>query len=321
MIARMFQVMLLALLCSFAQQAQAQTCTFSATDVNFGAVDSLGSGATDVAGTVNVRCAAFLGLLSSIQVTINLGEGRGGANASTRTMKSVTTATPLNYQLYRDAGHTQVWGSSTWAYGGAPVVLTGAAVLTALTTTGVQVQVYGRVPGSQSSVVPGSYISAFNRDPIDVHVNYRTCNLLLLCTNRDATFAFNALATVAPDCLVTAQDLAFGTVGLLNSPVDAAGRVDVTCTAQTAYNIGLSYGLYGSGPGRFMQSPAGDQIGYDLYRNAGRTLLWGTLLDGVAQPGAGAGSAQTYPVYGRVPAQTTPPPGVYADTVVVTVTY
>jgi len=35
----------------------------------------------------------------------------------------------------------------------------------------------------------------------------------------------------------------------------------------------------------------------------------------------GNGASQSYTVYGRVPAQTTPAPGTYTDTVTVTVTY
>ncbi|WP_409528142.1 spore coat protein U domain-containing protein [Rhizobium sp.] len=37
--------------------------------------------------------------------------------------------------------------------------------------------------------------------------------------------------------------------------------------------------------------------------------------------GTGTGSPQTLTVYGRVPAQNTPAPGTYSDTVVVTVSY
>ena len=37
--------------------------------------------------------------------------------------------------------------------------------------------------------------------------------------------------------------------------------------------------------------------------------------------GTGTAATQSIPVYGRVPAQATPPPGTYSDTVVATVTY
>lgn len=305
-----------------AGMARAQTCSFSASDIVFGQVDTLSSGATDTTGTISVSCSAFLGLLSSIDIRIHVGEGRGGANGATRRMTSTTTATPLNFQLYRDAARSDLLGGSYWSYGGQPIRLTGASVLTLLTTSGMNVPVYARVPGGQGSVIPGSYGSVFDRNPLDVRVDYTTCNLLLFCTNRTASFSFSVLADVVPDCLVTAEDLDFGTTGLLNSAIDATSQIDVTCTANSAFDIGLGYGFYGTGPGdRKMQDTGGNQIWYGLFRDAARSLSWGELGDGAAQPGTGSGAAQSFTVYGRVPAQATPPPGNYSDTIIVTITY
>lgn len=305
-----------------AAAAQAQSCTFSATDVAFGTVDVLGGSATDSSGIIHADCSTFLGLLSSITITISVGEGLGGASSSARQMVSGTTATALNYQLYRDAARSQVLGSDYWSYGGAPITLSDASLLSLLTTTGVDIPIYGRVPGAQTGVAPGSYASVFSRDPIDVRVDYRTCNLLLLCVNRTASFSFAVSATLPPDCLVTAGDLDFGAAGVLSSALDATSAISVSCTLGSAFDVGLDYGFYGSGPtDRQMRSSAGDAVGYRLYRDAARSLDWGTLADGLAQSGAGQGAAQAFTVYGRVPAQTTPPPGAYSDTVVVTVTY
>ena len=63
-----------------------------------------------------------------------------------------------------------------------------------------------------------------------------------------------------------------------------------------------------------------NRITYGLFRNSARTQGWFNTA-GTTQAGTGTGSAQTLPVYGRVGAQTTPPPGTYSDTVTVTVTY
>ena len=302
--------------------AQAQSCSFSATDVVFGTVDVLGGGATDSSGIIHADCSSFLGLLSSITLTISVGEGLGGASSGARQMVSGATATALNYQLYRDAARSQVLGSDYWSYGGAPITLSDASLLNLLTSTGLDIPIYGRVPGGQAGVAPGSYASVFSRDPTDVRVDYRTCNLLLLCVNRTASFSFTVSATVPPDCLVTAGDLDFGSTGVLSAARDATSAISVTCTLGSAFDVGLNYGFYGSGPGdRQMRSTAGDAVGYRLYRDAARSLDWGTLADGLAQAGAGQGSAQAFTVYGRVPAQATPPPGTYSDTVVVTVTY
>ncbi|WP_299505701.1 spore coat U domain-containing protein [Cypionkella sp.] len=305
-----------------ASTAQAQSCTFSATNLAFGAVDTLGAGATDTTGTITVRCSAFVGLLSSMTMTISIGEGRGGATASSRRMAGLTTATPLTYQLYSNAARTQIIGSSYWSFGGSPITLSGATLLSLQSGSAVQVQVYGRVTGGQTNVVPGSYQSVFDRNPTDVRVDYRTCSLLLLCTNRTGTFTFTVQASVSANCLVSATDLNFGSVGLLDKNHDASSQINVTCTPLSAYSVGLNAGLHSRANGaRRMQDGAGHQIEYGLFQNAGRTLSWGALSSGTAQTSAGSGGAQQYSVYGRVPLQPTPPAGIYSDSVAVTITY
>ncbi|ATX64546.1 Csu type fimbrial protein [Roseinatronobacter bogoriensis] len=301
--------------------AHAQTCSFSATDINFGTVDTLGSNATDVSGTITVNCSALLGLLSSISGNINIGEGSGGGDSGARQMTSSSTSTSLNYQLYKDAARTVVLGGDNWV-NGESIDLSSFSVLIIGGSGTANVPFYGRVFGAQEGVAPGNYLSSFFRDPIDVRVAYRTCNLLLICTNRTATLTFDVLAQVEKNCLVSATDLDFGTVGVLSSPIDAASQISVTCTAQTDYHIGLDNGLYGMGPlDRYMRSAASDAIRYGLYQDASRSIAWGSLADGAALSGAGSGNTQTYPVYGRVPSQDTPPSGTYADTIVVTITY
>jgi spore coat protein U-like protein len=60
---------------------------------------------------------------------------------------------------------------------------------------------------------------------------------------------------------------------------------------------------------------------YSVYRNSGHSQVWGNTTGTDTQSGTGTGSSQSLTVYGRVPSQTTPPPGIYTDTIVVTVTY
>lgn len=317
-----FLSLLLAMVLSFAATgaARAQSCSFSVTDMNFATVETLSGTATDIAGNIHVNCSAFLGLLSSITGNIHFGEGDGGGDGTARQMQSATTSTALNYQLYKDSARSVVLGGDYWGHG-ETIDFSGFALLLIGSGT-ADVPFYGRVFGGQTGVAPGSYLSSFFRNPIDARVNYRTCDLLLLCTDRTATFSFDVLAEVEPECLVSASDLDFGTAGVLSSAIDASSTLSVTCTAQTDYDIGLDYGFYGTGAlARYMRSGAGHDIRYELYRDAGRSQPWGTLPDGQAQPGSGTGSTQVFSVHGRVPAQTTPPAGSYSDTVVVTVTY
>lgn len=138
-----------------------------------------------------------------------------------------------------------------------------------------------------------------------------------------ATSTFDVTITIQADCEITSTEtLDFGTTGVLTSNVDQAANLQVTCTPDTAYNIGLDVGT-GAGATvatRFMTSGA-NLIGYGLYRDAGRTLIWGDTVGANTQASTGTGSAQTFPVYGRVPPQATPAVGTYDDTVTVTVTF
>jgi spore coat protein U-like protein len=68
-------------------------------------------------------------------------------------------------------------------------------------------------------------------------------------------------------------------------------------------------------------SQASQNITYGLYRDSARAQPWGDSAGTNTAAGTGSGLAQTVTVYGRVPAQTTPSPGTYSDTVVVTISY
>ncbi len=64
-----------------------------------------------------------------------------------------------------------------------------------------------------------------------------------------------------------------------------------------------------------------EEVTYQLYRDRNRIEPWGSNTNTDTVAGTGSGSSQAFTVYGRVPRQTTPPPGTYTDTIVVTVTF
>ena len=94
----------------------------------------------------------------------------------------------------------------------------------------------------------------------------------------------------------------------------------MTCTTGAIYNIGLGGGGSGDINARVMTLLTED-VGYQLYQDPGRATLWGDVIGTNTQSSLGTGIEQNFPVYGRVPPQTTPAAGVYTDTVVVTVSY
>jgi spore coat protein U-like protein len=139
-----------------------------------------------------------------------------------------------------------------------------------------------------------------------------------------ATGNMTVRITIQAECQVqTATDMDFGTTGVIDANVDQTSTISVQCTNSTPYNVGLGVGG-GSGATlavRKMTGPAAAVINYSLYRDLGRTQVWGTTIGTDTVSGTGNGALQPLTVYGRVPAQTTPGAGVYTDTVAITVTY
>ncbi|MEO8747722.1 MAG: spore coat U domain-containing protein [Rhodanobacter sp.] len=115
--------------------------------------------------------------------------------------------------------------------------------------------------------------------------------------------------------------LDFGTQGVLSAAVAGTSTLTVTCTSGAAYSMTLDGGHTANVAARTMINGA-NAVGYQLYSDLAHANVWGLVGNNAGQTGGtGNGSAQTYTVYGNVPAQTTPPAGVYNDTILVTVTY
>jgi spore coat protein U-like protein len=138
-----------------------------------------------------------------------------------------------------------------------------------------------------------------------------------------ATTTFTVQITILANCAIdSASTLNFGSQGILSANVDATSTIQVTCTNTTPYNIGLSVGTgAGATVATRKMTSGGSTIDYSLYRDVGRTQVWGTTIGTDTVPATGNGAAQTHTVYGRVPPQGTPAPATYSDTITVTLTY
>jgi len=140
------------------------------------------------------------------------------------------------------------------------------------------------------------------------------------------TTSFNATITITSACDIhtnPATNMAFGSVASTATNVSATSTLTVNCTLLTPYTIALDNGLHGSsGPVRAMQDTGTNQVGYQLYRDALHTLVWGstTGTGGNVFSGAGLGTATPVTVYGLVSSANSPA-GSYTDTVVATLTY
>ena len=137
------------------------------------------------------------------------------------------------------------------------------------------------------------------------------------------TATFQSTITLQADCqILSTNTLDFGTNGILTSNVDATATFNVQCTDTTAYNVGLDAGSTSGGTVTTRKMTSGsDTVDYKMFSDSGRTSNWGETVTVDTVAGIGNGASQTLTIYGRVPAQTTPAPGTYTDTVTITVTY
>jgi spore coat protein U-like protein len=304
--------------------------------LSFGSVSL--DGQTDAMVTFNVTCSTFgLSLLANakVRMCLSIGDGgNGGGNFDPRRMVN-TNGDPLQFQLYTDAGRSQIWGSL-----GNPTVPTpkGLDFDYAVPLLGgsqtLTVTLYGRVPSQ--ILTAGGYSNPFTG--VHTAIAFRYNETLLGNAQYPAScvsggiggssfnnaFPFTATATVPANCRAyVTTDLDFGNVpGLIAANKDQTSTIAMTCTGRTAWNVGLNNGLNPSGSVRRMRLGAtASYVNYELYRDTGRTHRWGATIGTDTVPGTGTGGEQTLTVYGRVPAGQAAAAGSYSDTITVTISY
>lgn len=232
----------------------------------------------------------------------------------------------LGFQLYQDAGRSLIWGSQFF---GAATPLQVGITLEGGLFGGQSVTytrtVYGRVMAGQPTTAPGSYTNHYGNSDTAFTINQTNGSTPPgSCSNTSSGSlgSFTVSANVAKKCTVSASPLDFGSIGLLTSAVPATTTLGVQCSRTTPYNVGLGAGQNSSGNINARRMVQGaNSVGYQLYRDAARTLVWGNTVGTNTVGGTGSGNTQSLTVYGIVPMQATPPAGTYSDTVVVTVTY
>ena len=303
----------------FPTRAAPISCGFTITNLSFGTVDLTLNTAFDITATLSANCTGDAGVVVRVCPNINAGSG-GTTTGSPRFMLSGSDK--LNFDLYQDASRTVVWGSYLWAYSSytAPTIditLNGGGTGSATAT------IYGRISAGQQALPPSSYSSSFSGSNTQIAYAAATSGTCAAIGNTNATSAsFTASAGYSAICSVSAATLSFGSTGVLSAALDGTTSLTTTCSASTPYTIGLDGGNAGANdPTQRKMSYGGSQITYGLYQNAARSQPWGSTNGTNTVSGTGTGSGQPITVYGRVPAQTTPAPGTYSDTVVMTISY
>lgn len=125
---------------------------------------------------------------------------------------------------------------------------------------------------------------------------------------------------------VSLGTLNFGGIYATTAPVNintsvGGGSIQIRCTPGTTAKITMGAGLYGTGVSdRKMRLTSGvSTLAYQLYTSSARTTVWDDVT-GISIL-LNDDTTRTFPVYGRVPVQTTPPSGNYSDQVLVTLSY
>jgi len=133
-------------------------------------------------------------------------------------------------------------------------------------------------------------------------------------------------AVAAAKCTITtASNVAFGTYDVFSaSPLDTTGVVQISCNgAAQTITVDLSRGNAPTYSPRYMLKGS-EQLNYNLYLDAARTLIWGdgtggTSVYGPVDPPNGVNVNLT--IYGRIPAGQDLTAGAYADTIVATINF
>jgi outer membrane usher protein len=175
---------------------------------------------------------------------------------------------------------------------------------------------------NQAASTAGTYSSTFSGQSFYWGLTILSCGVATIGTLVTPP-SFQVSAIVPVDCLLTAGAIDFGSKGLLTTAVAAQANLSVTCTNGAPYSVALGPGQTGTGPTARLMTTTGGAITYGLYKDNAHTLPWGDAAAGAGTlvSGTGTGAGQTYTVYGYVPVQTTPKPGSYTDSVVITLTY
>ncbi|MCB1378613.1 MAG: spore coat protein U domain-containing protein [Alphaproteobacteria bacterium] len=310
-----------AMLAALAGEASAQSCTFSNTGIDFGNVNLTSGGFQSATGTFSADCSGAPG--QTIRICPNFNAGSAGIDPSGSPRFLAQGAIKLRFDIFRNNGVGQQWGSYTWGYSSRPPVLT--VNLDGNGMGAVSQTVFGRLYNQQSTLPTGTYVSTFGGTHTQIDYGYSpgfSCGPTL--SPRVQNVPFTVRATNNSSCAVTATDMDFGAHADLSSPVQTTNTITVTCTAGTQFDIGLSNGSSGApGPAQrqMTNTATGEVINYGIYRDGGRTQIWGST-SGVNTVGStSTGLTQTFTGYGRVPSQPTPSTQTYTDNIVVVVSY
>lgn len=146
------------------------------------------------------------------------------------------------------------------------------------------------------------------------------CAWTVAAQTQTATGTLTVTATVESSCSISGGTLAFGAYGSGQSTdLDGQGQINYTNCPAGTLTFDLDNGQNANGTQRRMKS-GNNFLQYEIFRNAGRTIRWGSGSEANAQQLLQAGNGSV-PVYGRIPRNQAVPPGSYSDTITITLRF
>lgn len=140
----------------------------------------------------------------------------------------------------------------------------------------------------------------------------------------------NITLTVTEDCNINAQNINFGKAPLVSKFNPVTGTVQITCSAETPYSVGLSDGQNFDQTRRMLNTTGSGYLPYEIYKHT-TTNRWGHLgterwssADATFNPGIYDGSAvQGYAYTAKIIDDASNPSvvGTYKDTLTIEVAF
>ena len=131
-------------------------------------------------------------------------------------------------------------------------------------------------------------------------------------------------ARAVPSCKgLATTSVAFGAYNPISAtPTDSVGTISYFCPGALAPVISINAGSGGGFSPRQMSSAFTDLLGYNLYLDAARTIVWGDGTGGTSTaPGITSTKPATANVYGRIFPRQSVGSGSYSDTLTVTINF
>lgn len=308
--------------------AAIKTCTATMSNLSFGNVYPQ-STQTDSTATLRYTCTNDGLRAWSAKVCFSIGIP--GGSTTGRQMQD-GAANNLNYELYKLTPST-IWGSQFFGSNTPLVVditIPGRGVLSTppVTFSGTETM-YGRVTGRQLALISGTYASSYGDADTTITVNDKIgSSAPSSCSTETQAnkFKFTVQARVIDECKITTIGaLDFGSIMSASTAISSANLINVTCSKDVPYNIGLSPSNGNvDGLGVMKNSANTATVPYQLQSDSNGTV-WGNkdvtstnVGNGVTRIGTGLAKGET--VFATVN-NTDVKPDTYSDTVTVHVNY